>query len=121
MTDTTGPQQVVEREAWDSKQKTGWWVKFGAIIGPVIAIMSLMTMCGGVKLLGALPLEDAERSFKEAEARDLEHDRKLHDLEQTDKATFQELQGISDDIKVVKCMILAKSSKARERCMLKEK
>jgi len=51
------------------RQRFGWWARFSAIVAPTVAILALLSTCGGIRLLGAQTAADAAQQHQEIETR----------------------------------------------------
>jgi hypothetical protein len=49
---------------WSRRRRSGWWVKYVAIVVPMTTILTALATCGGVRLLGAQTVADAEKQHQ---------------------------------------------------------
>lgn len=59
----------VQDRSWSRHQRAGWWVKYAAVVGPTVALLTLLSTCGGLRVLGVQTTRDADTQHKELESR----------------------------------------------------
>lgn len=47
-------------DTWRTGQRTRWWVRYGAVIGVVVPILTLLGTCGGLRIVGVQMKDDAD-------------------------------------------------------------
>jgi cell division protein FtsB len=55
---------IVKQEEWTKRRRNGWWIKFGMVVAPTVALLSLLSTCGGVKLIGLQTINEAAEQHR---------------------------------------------------------
>lgn len=49
--------------SWSRRERAGWWVKYAAVVGPTVALLTLLSTCG-VLQWGVQTTEDAAKQHR---------------------------------------------------------